>query len=239
MGEANRRRTPRARRPSHGELNNRAPTWRPIRPMPTPRSAGSRSTKSSPAKVMRIGAMIRHPLEEVREGAAGRRGHVAGFKEIYKHLDPPSWLGPVARPPRRPHGWPSRSARATRKAPATPSCGSPRRSWSAGSRGCSTASRQRCSHSRWRPAPQLEDMRRQLSHPAWPAPGMPAGPRLHLSVATVHTPSNIAGDPGEMAVDHDHDGSEDPPRDHGPDCPPLHGVSPAPSSSSPRSRSRS
>ena len=34
----------------------------------------------------------------------------------------------------------------------TPSCGSRRRNWSAGSKACSTASRPRCSPSRWRRA---------------------------------------------------------------------------------------
>ena len=57
---------------------------------------------------------------------------------------------------------------------ATPSCGSPRRSSSAGWRGCSTASRRLCSPSRWRPAPSWSrcvGRCPRASPPTTPSPG--------------------------------------------------------------------
>src|SRR5690625_542593 len=51
--------------------------------------------------------------------------------------------------------------------PATPSCVSPRPSWWAGSRGCSTASRRRCSPSRWRPGPSWRTCARPCRK-GWP-----------------------------------------------------------------------
>ena len=75
-------------------------------------------------------------------------------------------------------GWPRRS---TATAPQrTPSCGSPRPSWSAGSRACSTASRPPCSPSRWRPASSSS---RCASSPG-PAPRRPRRPTpRHVSAA--------------------------------------------------------
>ena len=101
-----------------------------------------------PAKVMRIGSMIRQLLEEVKaapldEASRNRLKeiHQASIKELEAGLAPelveelerlslPFTEDSDARP--------------------TPSCGSPRRSWSAGWRACSTASRPRSTPSRWR-----------------------------------------------------------------------------------------
>jgi hypothetical protein len=98
-----------------------------------------------PAKVMRIGSMIKNLLDEVRNAPWTRP---AGF----------GWPRSTAAPSTNSRtGWPPSSSpsstgsrcRSGRERPATPSCGSPRRNWSAGSRVSSTASRPRWSPSRW------------------------------------------------------------------------------------------
>ena len=67
-----------------------------------------------------------------------------------------SWSGSRCRSPR------------TASRP-TPNCGSRRPSWSAGSRACSTASRPRCSPSRWRPVSSWSRCGRAHCRPAWAA----------------------------------------------------------------------
>ena len=109
-----------------------------------------------PAKVMRIGSMIRQLLEEVRAAPLDEKSR-ARLKEIHessiKELEDVIAPELVAELERLslPFGRKTRRAR--------PSCGWRRRSWSAGSRDSSTASRPRCSLSRWQPAQQLEQMR--------------------------------------------------------------------------------
>ena len=104
-----------------------------------------------PAKVMRIGTMIKQLLEEVRAAPLDEAGRQR-LREIHESSITRARGRPVARAARgaRPaDACPS----ATDGAQPRPSCASPRPSWSAGSRGCSTASRPRCSPSRWPPAP--------------------------------------------------------------------------------------
>ena len=104
-----------------------------------------------PAKVMRIGSMIKLLLEEVRqtdteldEASRDRLREIyeTSVGELSSALSPDlrDELGRLAHP------------FAGRRRPAAPSCASPRPSWSGGSRACSTASRPPCSPSRWRPA---------------------------------------------------------------------------------------
>ncbi|EUA24761.1 hypothetical protein I552_3510 [Mycobacterium xenopi 3993] len=102
-----------------------------------------------PAKVMRIGTMIKQLLEEVRAAPLDeasrnrlREIHATSIRELEDGLAPELreeldrlTLPFNEAPPRR-----------------TPSCASPRRSWSGGWKGCFTASKPRCSPSRWRPA---------------------------------------------------------------------------------------
>ena len=64
---------------------------------------------------------------------------------------------------------PCRSTRTPRRR--TPSCASPRPSWSAGWRGCSTASRPRCSPSRWPPARSWSRCARARCRPGIGRPG--------------------------------------------------------------------
>src|SRR5881398_746869 len=86
-----------------------------------------------PAKVMRIGTMIKQLLEEVRAAPLDEASR-ASPRSCVK-----SWSGSRCRSPRT-------------RSPATPSCASRRRSWWVGSRGCSTGYKLHCSHSRWPPA---------------------------------------------------------------------------------------
>ena len=69
-----------------------------------------------------------------------------------------------------------------------PSCGSPRPSWSAGSRGSSTASRRRCSPSRWRPG---RSSSRCAARPAGHRRGYPACryPAARSQVSPVTAPT--------------------------------------------------
>jgi Protein of unknown function (DUF2587). len=103
-----------------------------------------------PAKVMRIGNMIRQLLEEVRAAPLDEKSrarlkeiHQSSIKELEDGLAPElvDELERLSLP------FTEETCRAT------PSCGSPRPSWWAGWKACSTASRPRCSPSRWRPAP--------------------------------------------------------------------------------------
>ena len=104
-----------------------------------------------PAKVMRIGSMIRQLLEEVKaapldEASRNRLKeiHQASIKELEAGLAP-ELVEELERLVAAVH----RGRHARPRA----SCGSPRPSWSAGSRACSTASRPRSTPSRWPPAP--------------------------------------------------------------------------------------
>jgi hypothetical protein len=99
-----------------------------------------------PAKVMRIGSMIRQLLDEVKAAPLDEKSrarlaeiHRSSIKELEDGLAPElvDELERLSLP----------SPRATR--PARPSCGSRRPSSSAGWKACSTASRPRCSRSRW------------------------------------------------------------------------------------------
>ena len=113
-----------------------------------------------PAKVMRIGTMIKQLLEEVRPAPLDEAGrtrlreiHETSIRELEQGLSPElreelQRLTPALR----------------RRAPRPrPNCASRRRSWSAGSRACSTASRRRCSPSSWPRGPAGADGRRRGS----------------------------------------------------------------------------
>ena len=136
-----------------------------------------------PAKVMRIGSMIKQLLEEVRNAPA-RRGRARPARRDPPPLD----RGAQGRP--RPRA--DRGARADRPAvrrarpPPTPSCGSRRPSSSGGWRASSTASRPRCSPSRWPPRP---------SSPRCAGPCRPAtpAPREQPSSVTATCPACPAG----------------------------------------------
>ena len=119
-----------------------------------------------PAKVMRIGSMVKQLLEEVRaapldDAARDRLAtvHTRSIQELSQGLAPE--LREELERLTLPFG-----GRARRP---TPSCGSRRPSSSAGWRGCSTASRPRCSPSRWPPRCRSS---RARGRPALP-PGMP------------------------------------------------------------------
>ena len=100
-----------------------------------------------PAKVMRIGTMIKQLLEEVRAAPLDEASR-SRLKEIHensvKELE--EGLAPELR--EELNRLIAAVHRGRHPSP-TPSCGSRRPSWSAGWRGCSTASRRRCSPSRW------------------------------------------------------------------------------------------
>lgn len=103
-----------------------------------------------PAKVMRIGTMIKQLLEEVRaapldEASRNRLRdiHATSIRELE------DGLAPELRA-RSSTGLPCRSTRTP--CPRTPSCALPRHSWSAGWKGCSTASKPRYLLSKWRRA---------------------------------------------------------------------------------------
>src|ERR1700733_4424692 len=106
-----------------------------------------------PAKVMRVGSMIRQLLEEVRAAPLDEKSR-ARLKEIHsssiKELE--DGLAPELVNELERLSLPFDEAEGPR-CRARPSYGSPRPSWSAGLRACSTASRPRCSPSRWRPGP--------------------------------------------------------------------------------------
>jgi hypothetical protein len=102
-----------------------------------------------PAKVMRIGSMVKQLLEEVRTAPLDdasrkrlREVHASSIAELSDGLAPE--LREELDRLTLPFGDDS--------VPPTPSCASRRPSSSAGWRGCSTASRPPCSPSRWPPA---------------------------------------------------------------------------------------
>ena len=111
------------------------------------------------------------PAARGGEGGAARRGQPQPAQG-----DPPG-LDQGARGRASPPSW-SRSSSGSRcRSPRTPrrpraSCGSPRPSWSAGSRASSTASRPRSTPSRWRPAPSSSRSARRCRR----APACRGGP---------------------------------------------------------------
>ena len=102
-----------------------------------------------PAKVMRIGSMIKQLLEEVRNAPLDEKGR-ARLADVHERSLPSSRT--VSRPSSSRSSSASR-CRSARTPPRTPSSASPRPSSSAGSRASSTGSRPRSSPSRWRPRP--------------------------------------------------------------------------------------
>jgi hypothetical protein len=114
-----------------------------------------------PAKVMRIGSMIRQLLEEVKSApldeasrARLKEIHQSSIKELEQGLAPEliEELERLTLP--FTDETPSESELRIAQAQfPSPSCGSRRRSWWAGSRVCSTASRPRSTHSRSQPVP--------------------------------------------------------------------------------------
>src|SRR5690606_12765221 len=84
------------------------------------------------------------PLLWTRPAGPGSRRSTPARSRSWRTVWPPSWS-------RSWSGSPCPSP--TRPPPATPNCGSRRRSWWAGWRVCSTGSRPRCSPSRWRRVP--------------------------------------------------------------------------------------
>ena len=127
-----------------------------------------------PAKVMRIGSMIKNLLDEVRNAPLDEAGRAPAGGD-----PPPLDRGAQGRAgPRAGRGArPDRPAVQRDTPPPTPSCGSPRPSSSAGSRACSTASRPRSSPSRWRPSSSSRGCARPAAgsprRPGPPAPGLP------------------------------------------------------------------
>ena len=103
-----------------------------------------------PAKVMRIGSMIRQLLEEVK-AAPARRGQPHPAQGDPPGLDQGA-RGRAGARAGRGAGAALAAVHRGRHARPRASCGSPRPSWSAGSRACSTASRPRSTPSRWPPA---------------------------------------------------------------------------------------
>ena len=101
------------------------------------------SLVQSPAKVMRIGSMIKQLLDEVKSAPLDESARVR-LREI--HLQSRNWRTRWRR------SW-SRSSsdsasRSTIRRRARLNCGLPKRSWWAGLRDCSTGFRQPCTHSR-------------------------------------------------------------------------------------------
>ena len=101
-----------------------------------------------PAKVMRIGSMVRQLLEEVRAAPLDEKSR-ARLKEIHqssvKELE--DGLAPKLVDELERLSLPFTDT----DVPSEAELRWPRPSWSAGWRACSTASRPRWSHSRWRP----------------------------------------------------------------------------------------
>ena len=107
-------------------------------------------TVTAPAKVMRIGSMVKQLLEEVRTGAARRSQPRAARRDLRASIV--ELAARRCRPTCRTSCATSRCRSRTASSRPTPSCASPRRSWSAGWKACSTASRPRCSPSSSPPA---------------------------------------------------------------------------------------
>jgi len=106
-------------------------------------------TVTEPAKVMRIGSMVKQLLEEVRAGALDEASRER-LGEIYERsiVELSEALSPDLQDELHNLALPFKDG----EIPSDGELASPRRSWSGGSRGCSTASRRRCSPSRSRPA---------------------------------------------------------------------------------------
>jgi hypothetical protein len=138
-----------------------------------------------PAKVMRIGSMIKQLLEEVRNSELDEASrvrlkeiHTRSIKELEEGLAPEL----VAELERISLPFTDDSI------PSESELRSPRPSWSAGSRACSTASRRRCSPSRWRPA---RSSRRCAAGPCRPASAAsPAAPAVPAPARTQRPTSN-------------------------------------------------
>ena len=119
---------------------------------PTRRPPRSRTSEfvSEPAKVMRIGSMIKQLLDEVRATPLDEPGRER-LAEIYETSI--AELGAALSPDLRDELQPAGAAvRRRRGAERRRAARRPRPSSSAGSRASSTASRPPCSPSRWRPA---------------------------------------------------------------------------------------
>ena len=167
------------------------------------RASRARESVEQPAKVMRIGSMIKQLLDEVR-AAPPRRGQPrAACAEIYETSvreladglspdlrDELARLGPAVRRATTPE----RGRAADRPGPAG----------RAGSRACSTASRPRCSPSRWRPASSSS---RCSASGASARPGRPTAPgsreRPHARAPTSEHPDARRGrlEPGRPSAD--------------------------------------
>ena len=141
----------------------------------------------------------RRPVKTRRQ-VVDRPGRAAGEGDADRHHDQAAARGgarrtarrrqpqPAARDPRHQHprtrGGPGAGTARRARAAAlpfteggcrrTPNCASRRLSWSAGSKACSTASRPRCSPSRWRPVPSSS---RCVSSALPPGVGRRGGPQ--------------------------------------------------------------
>ncbi len=133
-----------------------------------PEAPAEGESVDQPAKVMRIGSMVKQLLDEVRAAPLDdasrermREIYETSVEELAKALSPDlqEELRRLA-PPFQGNG-----------TPRTPSCGSPRPSWSAGWRACSTASRPPSSPSSSRPASSSS---RCASSPRASAPTAPS-----------------------------------------------------------------
>ena len=157
-----------------------------------------------PAKVMRIGSMIKQLLEEVRAAPldeAGRQRLTEIHRRSISELE--DGLAPELREELERLSLPFEQGHT----PSEPtSCASPRPSWSAGWKGCSTASRPRWSPSRWRPGcswsrcAAVRPCRRAF--PAWRIPGR-AGParRRHQPDRPVPVTRRPIGHPSRVTPD--------------------------------------
>ena len=142
---------------------------------------GAAEFVSEPAKVMRIGSMIKQLLDEVRTTELDEPGRER-LKAIYDTSIDRARLGAVARPARRarPAG-PARSTATTR--PATSSCASPRPSWSGWLEGLFHGIQATLFAQQMAARQQLENMRGQLPPGAGPGGGGPdRGAPRHLPV---------------------------------------------------------
>ena len=114
------------------------------------RSGSAPESVEQPAKVMRIGSMVKQLLDEVRAAPLDEASRDAAAGDL-RDVGRRAGRGALARPAGRaaPAGAAVQRRTTSR---ARPSSGSPRPSSSAGWRGCSTASRPRCSPSSSPPA---------------------------------------------------------------------------------------
>ena len=128
------------------------PDGRPVGTMQTDERAGGEDPArliEQPAKVMRIGSMIKQLLEEVKAAPLDEASRHR-LREIHERsiVELEDGLAPELRDELERLSLPFAEEARPR---ARRSCGSPRPSWSAGWKGCSTASRPRWWPSRWRP----------------------------------------------------------------------------------------